>query len=380
MTIPGKYRPGFAILAVASAALLLIVGSWAFFAAFNQAVLRAALGLVSADGHLQDLLAVGRTALGLVIVAGSLLALALAALWTSRETERVRTDDLIRQLRRFIEGDWRESGHRPSGDELDEVALAADDLARRMRGRPDGNGTGGEVEEIKTRFLEIISHQLRTPLTAVRWNLEALLKGDMGPLTKRQQDMLRITSENYQGILAMLSDWVEALEVERGLLQLNPEPVDLRAFMLGVSDDFKELAKLKRQRFTASLPRSVARVQADKLKLRFVMGKLLSNAMAYTPEGGRVSLRVRSEDGRARIEVEDTGVGIPYEEQPKIFDKFFRASNAAMMQPNASGVGLFVAKLIVGAHGGTIGFRSEEGKGSAFWILLPLLGEGRPKR
>jgi signal transduction histidine kinase len=231
-----------------------------------------------------------------------------------------------------------------------------------------------DVEDIKSRFLEIISHQLRTPLTAVRWNLEALLKGELGPLQKRQEDLLNITSKNYQGILVMLADWIEALEIERGIVQLNPEPVDLAELIESMSFDFKEQARLKRQKLTIHVPRGLPKVLADKLKLRYILSKLLNNALGYTSESGTISIRVKHDEKTVRVEVADTGVGIPYEDQPNVFKKFFRASNASLMQPNASGVGLFVARTLVQAQGGLIDFTSEEGKGTTFWFTLPIFG------
>jgi signal transduction histidine kinase len=215
---------------------------------------------------------------------------------------------------------------------------------------------------------------LRTPLTAVRWNLEALLKGELGPLQKRQEDLLNITSKNYQGILVMLADWIEALEIERGIVQLNPEPVDLAELIESMSFDFKEQARLKRQKLTIHVPRGLPKVLADKLKLRYILSKLLNNALGYTSESGTISIRVKHDEKTVRVEVADTGVGIPYEDQPNVFKKFFRASNASLMQPNASGVGLFVARTLVQAQGGLIDFTSEEGKGTTFWFTLPIFG------
>lgn len=373
MTVPGKYRGAFAVLVTTISVVLLIFGGWIFFTAFGHAMLRAAVGDISSQAHLEDLLFLQTTALTLLVVVGSFLIVAVIALWTSLETQEKNRTEIIRQLKLFSKQDWQESRRAPSGDELDDIAEAVNALARTMReGGPDAKSKS-DVEEVKTHFLEIISHQLRTPLTAVRWNLESLLHAEMGPLTKRQQDLLRITSKNYQGILVMLSDWVEALEVERGLLHLNIEPVDLREFIRNMSADFKEQAKLKRQRLVVAIPRGLVKVQADKLKIRYILTKLLSNAMGYTPEGGKVALRLKAGEKNAVIEIEDSGVGIPYDEQPKIFAKFFRASNAALMQPNASGVGLFVTKQLVHAHGGTIAFESEEGKGTKFTVALPMI-------
>ncbi len=373
MRLPGKYRAGFAMLAAGTALLLLAAGAWAFFVAYNLALVQAAGGQLGETAHLNTLLLLQKSALLVVALVTALIAIALVAFWSSLEAVRANERELTHQLKAFARGQWEHSRRFAPGDELGDLARAANDLADGMRrNMAAGKISESGVEDVKSRFLEIISHQLRTPLTAVRWNLEALVNGDLGPMKKRQSDLLRITSKNYQGILAMLSDWVEALEVERGLLQLNLVPVDLDDFMHTIIGEFRLQAKLKRLQFTASVPRRLPRTVADKLKLRYILTKLLSNAMSYTPERGHVTLTVKQEQKWLRFEVADDGVGIPYSEQPEIFKKFFRASNATLMQPNASGVGLFVTKILVEAHGGKIDFESEEGKGARFWFTLPL--------
>lgn len=379
MLIPGKLRNGFAIVLMAAAAVTVAVGAWLFFAAFGRLTFSAAAGAVSAPAHLEQLLFVQKIGLVSVLLAATLLVTCLLVLVGSDLFHRRNADEILRQVSDFLKGDWHEHGAVRSGDELEEIAAGLNRLAKRMHEKGRGAAARDGAEEVKTKFLEIISHQLRTPLTAVRWNLESLLKGELGKVNRRQEDLLRITDKNYQGILIMLSDWVEALEIERGLLQLNPEPVDLRAFLEAVMLEFKSQTRLKRLDVRTAVSKKLPTVLADKLKLRYVLGKLLHNAMTYTPEGGRVAVRAKPEGGFVVIEVEDSGVGIPREEQPQIFKKFFRASNAALMQPNASGVGLFVAKVLIEAHGGTIGFASEEGRGSTFRFTVPIHGGGKKK-
>ena len=375
MLIPGKLRNGFAITLVAAATVTVAVGAWLFFAAFGRLTTSAAAGAVSAPAHLEQLFFVQKIALVSVLLATVLLFTCLLVLVGSDLFHRRNADEILRQLSDFLKGDWHEHEAVRSGDELEEIAAAMNRLAKHWKTAEGGAGPArDEAEEVKTRFLEIISHQLRTPLTAVRWNMESLLKGDLGAINRRQEDFLRVTNKNYQGILVMLSDWVEALEIERGRLHLNPEPIDVRALIGEILPEFKSQAKLKQLNVRASVPKNLPPVLADKLKLRYIFGKLLHNAMAYTPSGGRVAVRVKRDGKFAVVEVEDTGVGIPRQEQGEIFKKFFRASNATLMQPNASGVGLFVAKVLIEAHGGTIGLASEEGRGSIFRFTMPIDG------
>lgn len=369
MLVPGRYRNGYVMLLIGAAAAVALVGGGLTFG-----VLGGLIGHPALDPALLPVV-VGAQKVALA-ASLALLALALSGLVVligSEWTHRRDAEELLRHLEAFRNGDWHPIAPPTSGWELSDIAAALNRLAEARRaGAPYGES---DAEEVKTKFLEIISHQLRTPLTAVRWNLEALLRGELGPVNRRQEDMLRITNKNYQNILVMLSDWVEALEIERGLLQLNFEPVDLGELLEGLLVDIRAEAKLKELAVRASVARALPKVMGDKLKLRYVLLKLLHNAIAYTPEGGRVTIRLRSEGGRVHVEVRDTGVGIPQEEQPRIFKKFFRASNAALMQPNASGVGLFVTKVLVEAHAGAIGFESAEGKGTAFFFSLPVRQE-----
>jgi len=371
MILPPKHRFGFVLMLIGIAALLMVGGAWAVFNGYGFVLVDAASGATDDFRHLNDLFVLQSATLSVAAVASAFLAIALVALYLTRQRLERNAARIEESLKAFAAGDWEHPPHVHPGDVLDEVAAAAARLAKAMHAKTHAAGPGDEAEEIKTRFMEIISHQLRTPLTAVRWNIESLLRGEEGALNRKQTEILRITDKNYQNLLVMLSDWIEALEVERGLLRLNPEPLEVAEFLKSIDAEFKSQAHFKDISFRLTLARGLPMVYADRLKLHYVFSKLLHNAMSYTAEGGRVALRARLDGAMVRFEIEDSGVGIPPEEQANIFKKFFRASNAALMQPNASGVGLFVAKTLVEAHGGTIAFSSVEGRGTVFTFTLP---------
>jgi signal transduction histidine kinase len=372
MILPTKYKLGFALMLIGIAVLLIAGGAWAIFTGYDYVLVDAAAGSMTDLQHLRDLFVLQSTLLEVAIVVSVFLSIALLMLYLTKLRIDRNAALIADSLKAFAAGDWEHLPHIHQGDALDEVAAAAASLAEAMQARGKGGAEGKEIEEIKTRFLEIISHQLRTPLTSVRWNIESLLRGEEGALSRKQMAVLRITDKNYQNILVMLSDWIEALEVERGLLHLNPEAIDVAAFLKSVEAEFKSHAQFKDLSLRLSISKGLPSVHADRLKLHYVFNKLLHNALSYTNEGGRVSLRVRPEGGMVRFEIEDSGVGIPPDEQADIFKKFFRASNASLMQPYASGVGLFVTKTLIEAQGGTIGFTSVEGKGTVFSFTLPI--------
>lgn len=373
MVLPGRQRAGFVSMLIGIAALLVSGGAWALFAGYGFVLLDAATGAASDIRHLNDLFILQNTTWLLAAIVAVLLCVALVIHFLTEQRRTRNVGEIVAALKAYAVGDWSKTPHVHDGDVEDEVAKAVTALAKATRAKSaEEAAPRSEAEEIKSRFLEIISHQLRTPLTAVRWNIESLLRGEVGDLSKRQEEVLRITDKNYQNILVMISDWVEALEVERGLLHLNPEPIDVAVFVDALTLEFKSQAKLKKLTFRPSVARGLPLVFADKLKLHYVFSKLLHNAMSYTHEGGHVALRAMADGKFVRFEVHDSGVGIPPDEQQKIFSKFFRASNANLMQPNASGVGLFVTKTLVEAHGGQVGFSSVEGRGTVFHFTLPV--------
>lgn len=379
MILPAKYRIGFVLVLIGIAALMLSVCAWIAYGGYGFVIVDAAAGASGELRHLQDLLTLQSAILSVAAIAAAFMAISLVVLAFADRRITRNAEALAASLKAYAAGDWEKTPHVHRGDALDEVAEAATALSRAVRGRETrALHAGGEAEGIKSRFLEIISHQLRSPLTAIRWNIESLLRGEEGDLNRRQEEVLRITDKNYQNVLVMLSDWVEALEVERGLLKLNPEPIDPEAFLQSVIEEFKSQAKLKRLLFRVSIAKGMPQIFVDKLKLHYIFSKLLHNAMSYTAERGRVTLRARQDGRFVAFEIEDSGVGIPPDEQPNIFKKFFRASNAALMEPNASGVGLFVTKTLVEAHGGEIGFTSVEGRGTVFAFKLPVSETPKP--
>ena len=373
MVIRGRHRVGLALMLVGISALLISGGAWALFSGYGFVLLDAATGAASEVRHLNDLFVLQQATWTLSALVAVFLTVALVLMVLDARRREHAARELAATMKAYAAGSWDREPHVHDGGAEQDVADAISAFGRAMRARTGAaDGARTEAEDIKTRFLEIISHQLRTPLTAVRWNIESLLRGEAGALNRRQEEVLRITDKNYHNLLVMISDWVEALEIERGLLRLNPEPVDVSVFLEGLAREYKNQAKLKKLAFRLSAPHDLPLVYADKHKIQYVLGKLLHNAMSYTREGGRVTLRAARDGGFVRFEVQDDGVGIPPEEQARIFKKFFRASNAALMQPNASGVGLFVTKRLVEAHGGQVGFSSVEGRGTIFHFTVPV--------
>jgi signal transduction histidine kinase len=227
-----------------------------------------------------------------------------------------------------------------------------------------------KLHEVRDHLLQIIAHQFRTPLNAARWNVESLLTEKMG-LTKRAE----VTQETHEAILQLIhrvDDMLLVAEMDEGRVPLQKESVSIGEMVKRVAKELQPRAAAHNIRLRASAEH-VPVVLADPARLREVMVRLVDNAILYSTDRGQVDIQVRALPDAVRVEVKDQGIGIPKDDQPHIFSRFFRATNARKTLHEASGLGLHVAKHLVELHGGRIGFNSKEEKGTVFWFEIPHL-------
>jgi signal transduction histidine kinase len=193
-----------------------------------------------------------------------------------------------------------------------------------------------------------------------------------GPLPKKYQEFAKVLNTSAQHLLQLINDILDLAKVESGKIDFQPEPVDLAAVVRETTSIVTGLAVKGKIQMTADVDPSLGRVQLDPMRLKQVLYNYLSNAIKFTPEGGRVALRVRP-DGRKsfRIEVEDTGIGIRPEDEHRLFIEFQQLDASTAKKFPGSGLGLALTKRLVEAQGGTVGVRSVPGTGSTFIATLP---------
>lgn len=231
-----------------------------------------------------------------------------------------------------------------------------------------------DVERKKTDFISLASHQLRTPLAALRWFSEMLLSGDAGELNKEQREFVQNISDSAERMIELVNSLLNVSRIESGRLIIDPKPTNLSDLIGNVISAQKIKAEEKKINLIFDINISLAEINIDPKLIYEVYSHLISNAIKYTPAGGEVKIIVSEDQKNIISQVSDTGMGIPQEVQGKIFQKFFRADNAVKSVPDGNGLGLYLTKAIVESSGGEIWFNSVVGKGTSFYFSLPKEG------
>jgi diguanylate cyclase (GGDEF)-like protein len=228
-----------------------------------------------------------------------------------------------------------------------------------------------EFERLKAEFLGTASHELRTPLSAILGYAELLQDNLVGPLSAEQADFVTKIERNAQRLVVLVEAMLDAARCEHGSIDLITEDVDFATLCTELVSALEPTARRSRVRFDFTRPVGRLPVRLDARRVRQAIAALIENAVKFTPEGGRVEIRVASPPGGLRIEVSDDGIGIPSDELHHVFRKFYQVDGSPTRLRGGAGLALYVAKAIVEAHGGEIGVESEPGRGSTFWITLP---------
>lgn len=240
-------------------------------------------------------------------------------------------------------------------------AMAREVPAERAQDRP------------RPEFVSLVAHELRSPLTMIKGYLELVLGGEVGDVNPLQREFLGIARASVDGLVALISDLLLLSRMEAGTIEVHRQPVDAAELIQTAACSLRPLIERKGNGLSLSFQETPLAVRVDPDRLGQAVTHLLSNALKYTPAGGHVSCWAGVAGGELRIEVCDTGIGMTAEEQARIFEKFYRASNATTQEEAGAGLGLSVVQALVELHGGTIDVQSEPGRGSVFRVAMPAL-------
>jgi PAS domain S-box-containing protein len=293
----------------------------------------------------------------------------------SFETTRLRKDGTLLDISLTI------SPIQDASGTLVGFATIAQDITKRKRAEEererllheleDQNERLRELDRLKDEFVALVSHELRTPLTSIRGYLELVLEGEAGDLTDDQRQFLGVVERNAHRLLALVGDLLFLAQIEAGRLSLEVGAVDLSAIAAESVETARPIAEEKGITLTLATG-PLALVAGDRARLAQLLDNLISNGVKFTPAGGRVDVRVRGQRGQALVEVRDTGMGIPSEEQVHLFERFFRTAQATEQAIQGTGLGLAISKAIVHGHGGQITVASAEGSGTTFRVSIPI--------
>ncbi|MFZ2545170.1 MAG: ATP-binding protein [Candidatus Saccharimonadales bacterium] len=235
------------------------------------------------------------------------------------------------------------------------------------------------LDEVKNEFISMASHQLRTPLTSIKGYLSMVLEGDAGKITGKQEKLLFEAFKSSERMVGLIGDFLNVSRLQTGKFNIEKTDFDMKFIVEQEVSNLKLIAtshdmKIRLQSTAESLP-----VFADESKVRQVIMNFVDNAIYYSRPKSTIIINLERVKNDVALTVIDTGIGVPKDEQPKLFGKFFRAKNARKQRPDGTGVGLYLARRVISAHAGSIIFSSREGKGSTFGFRLPLADESSKK-
>ncbi len=301
-----------------------------------------------------------------------LLALAIAAaiaFWLTRSIA-APINDLKSGMQSVADGDldYRLEIPATRADEFGQLAQSFQEMTRQL----------GELDKLKAEFVSVASHELKTPINVIIGYLQLMEEGVYGPLEPKQLDVHKTLGVQANTLLRLVKQLLDVSRFEAGSGRVEPRRIELTAMLDELQDTFHVLAVQREVHFRViRQPDLPEVVHWDQDRINEVLGNLLSNAFKFTPRGGTIELTVEPQHGQVHVEVCDTGAGIPPEQVPRIFDKFYQADNQGSAHAKGTGLGLAIARQIVDAHGGTITCESTLGVGTTFRLTLPTRVERR---
>ncbi|HEV7664346.1 MAG TPA: HAMP domain-containing sensor histidine kinase, partial [Chloroflexota bacterium] len=227
-----------------------------------------------------------------------------------------------------------------------------------------------ELDRLKSEFLTVVSHELQTPLTAIKGALELVLDDDTGQLTRVQKRFLETIERNSTRLVGLVGDLLDLSRLEAGRVELEPQALDTASMVRGALAAVSNLFEARGTRVQVDVPESLPPILGDRRRVEQILTNLLANAAKYTPGGGVVEVAASSVNGHISLSVADNGPGVPESERDIVFDKFYRGRNAQRSE-SGSGLGLAIVKSLVDLHGGSVRVEDSLPRGARFVVELP---------
>ena len=228
------------------------------------------------------------------------------------------------------------------------------------------------LDETKDEFISMASHQLRTPLTSIKGYISMVLEGDAGKIEPQQHKLLTEAFNSSERMVRLIADFLNVSRLQTGKFTIEKAPLDIKHAIRQEISNLEIIAKTRGMKIKLNVTKDALPLTGDESKLRQIMMNFIDNAIYYSHQDSTIVVNLEKVKSSLEFTVIDTGIGVPEEEQAKLFTKFFRAGNARKQRPDGTGVGLYLARRVVTGHGGTIVFSSKEGVGSTFGFRIPL--------
>lgn len=229
-----------------------------------------------------------------------------------------------------------------------------------------------EIAQMKNEFVSTVSHELRTPLTSIKGYVDLILDGDAGEINEIQHEFLGIVKENSDRLVELINDMLDISRIESGRIHFKVQPLDIGDLIVGAVDTFRAVLAQNGRTVDVRIPEGLPAIAADPDRVGQVLINYISNALKYSPGGGKVTVSAKHVDDMVVVSVRDRGLGISREDQKRLFTKFYRVDSALTRNIGGTGLGLSICKSIIELLGGETGVKSKIGDGSTFWFSLPV--------